>query len=180
VRLDLRLEDRLIDLVIDGVDVAIRVGSAPPDSADLVAHRLMSFRRVLVASPAYLKRAGEPKTPEALAKHDALAFAGGTVTDRWTLRSVEREAHVHINVAFRSNALHAVRELAVSGAGIALLPAWLVSDEVTRRALRILLGAWQTEPVPVNAIHRTEHRGSRRVRALVDHLRAAYAPASND
>jgi DNA-binding transcriptional LysR family regulator len=175
LRLDLRLEDRLIDLVLDGVDVAVRVGSPPPDSAELVAHRLMSFRRVMVASPGYLRRVGEPKTPEALVKYDALTYAGGTASDRWALRSAEREAHVQVNVTFRSNALHALRELAVNGAGVALLPDWLVADEVERRALRVLLSGWQTEPVPVNAIHRTEHRGSRRVRALIDHLRAAYA-----
>jgi DNA-binding transcriptional LysR family regulator len=55
------------------------------------------------------------------------------------------------------------------GAGIALLPDWLVTEEVKRRALRMVLPAWQTDLVSVNAIHRTEHRGSRRVRALVEH-----------
>jgi DNA-binding transcriptional LysR family regulator len=170
VRLSLRLEDRLIDLAFDGVDIAIRVGSTP-DSGDVVAHRLFSFQRVLVASPAYLKRRAEPKTPEALAKHDALSY----LTDTWTLSNDEREASVRVNVTFHSNALHALRELALNGAGIALLPDWLVGEEVQRRALRIVLPSWHTEPVPVTAIHRTAHRGTTRVRALLDHLRAAYA-----
>jgi DNA-binding transcriptional LysR family regulator len=176
LRIDLFLEDRLIDLALEGVDIAVRVGQAPPDSTELVAHRLFSFRRVLVASAEYLKRKGEPKTPEGLVKHDCLTYPAGQATDLWTLASDEREARVRVNVGFRCNALHALRELAVSGSGIALLPDWLVAEEVKRRALRIVLPAWQTAPVSVNALHRTEHRGTLRVRAFVDHMRAAYEP----
>jgi DNA-binding transcriptional LysR family regulator len=175
LRLDLRLEDRVLDLALEGVDVAIRVGSAPPQSTALVAHRLMTFRRVIVASPDYLKRKGEPKTPEALAKHDALTYPAGNSGDAWTVVSAEREARVALNVTFRCNALYAVRDLAVDGAGVALLPEWLVADEVRRRTLRVLLPSWKGEVVDVNAIHRTAHRGAPRVRALVEHLRNAMA-----
>jgi DNA-binding transcriptional LysR family regulator len=171
LRVDLRLEDRLIDLALEGVDVAIRVGSTPLGSADLIAHPLFTFRRVLVASPAYLRRRGEPGTPEALAKHDTLAYPG----DAWTLANAERQARVRIDVVFRCNALHAVRDLAIAGAGIALLPDWLVAGEVRSRKLRRVLPSWQTTPVGVNAIHRTELRGAPRVRALIDHLRSSYA-----
>lgn len=176
LRLDLRLEDRLIDLPLDGVDVAIRVGAAPPESTEVVAHRLASFRRVLVASPAYLKRRGEPKTPEALAKHDALTHAAGAV-DTWALLHGDREARVRVDVKFRSNALDALRKLALCGVGLALLPDWLVADDVARKALRVVLPDWRTEAVPVNALHRTAHRGAPRVRAFIEHLRAAYAAA---
>jgi DNA-binding transcriptional LysR family regulator len=175
LRLDLRLEDRVLDLALEGVDVAIRVGSAPPQSTALVAHRLMTFRRVIVASPDYLKRKGEPKTPEALAKHDALTYPAGNSGDAWTVVSAEREARVALNMTFRCNALYAVRDLAVDGAGVALLPEWLVADEVRRRTLRVLLPSWKGEVVDVNAIHRTAHRGAPRVRALVEHLRNAMA-----
>jgi DNA-binding transcriptional LysR family regulator len=65
----------VLDLALEGVDVAIRVGNPPGPTADVVAHPLASFRPLLVASPAYLKGRGEPKTPEALAKHDALTYA---------------------------------------------------------------------------------------------------------
>ena len=175
LRLDLRLEDRFADLVLEGFDVAIRVGSAPPESTQLVAHRLVSYRRVLVAAPAYLKRRGEPKTAEALARHDGLTYATGDAADSWTLAGDGREVQVPMNVAFRSNALHAVRALALEGLGIAFLPEWFVAVAVERRALRVLLPEWRSLPVEVHAIHRTEHRGAPRVRALVDHLRAALA-----
>jgi DNA-binding transcriptional LysR family regulator len=174
LRLDLRLEDRPIDLVVDGVDVAIRVGLPAPDSTGLVAQPLLSFRRALVAAPAYLKRRGEPKTPEALARHDALSFSAG-FADSWTLASGEREARVRVNAVFRSNALFALRDLAVAGAGVTMLPKWFVAGEVRRRALRFVLPAWQGEPVPVNAIYRVEQRGAPRVRALIEHLRGVFA-----
>ena len=130
LRIDLRLEDRLVNLALEGVDVAIRVGGAPADTTEFVAHRLFSFHRVLVASPTYLKRRREPKTPEALVKHDALTYPVGNSPDGWTLTDGKREARVRVNDTFRSNALHAVCELAVDGAGIALLPDWLVADAV--------------------------------------------------
>jgi DNA-binding transcriptional LysR family regulator len=174
LRVDLRLEDRLLDLALEGVDVAIRVGSPPPPTADVVAHPLASFRRLLVASPAYLKRRGEPKTPEALVKHDALTYTAPGLADVWRLVAEAREASVRLNVVFRSNAPHAVRELARAGAGIGLLPEWLVAEETRNKALRVVLPEWRVAPVTVYALHRTEHRGTRAVRALVEHLRAAY------
>ncbi len=174
LRVELRLEDRLIELALEGVDVAIRVGSVLPDSTDVIAHELMSFRRVLVAAPAYLKKRGEPKTPEALAKHDALAYPSGDAPDSWTLVHQGREARVRLNAVFRSNAPSALRALAIDGTGIALLPAWFVEEDLERRTLRLLLPGWETEPVAVRALHRREHRGSARVRALVEHLREAY------
>ncbi len=175
LRVELRLEDRLIELALEGVDVAIRVGSVLPDSTDVIAHELMSFRRVLVAAPAYLKKRGEPKTQEALAKHDALAYPSGDALDNWTLFRDEREAHIRLNAVFRSNAPSALRALAIDGTGVALLPAWFVGEEIERRALRLVLPGWQTEPVAVRALHRREHRGSARVRALIEHLRDAYS-----
>ncbi|HEX4339985.1 MAG TPA: LysR family transcriptional regulator [Polyangiaceae bacterium] len=173
IRIDLRLEDHLVDLALDGIDVAIRVGGALPEA--LIAHPLFSFRRITVASPDYTKRRGEPKTPEALARHDALAYAPGPAADTFSLSDGERETRVRVNVKFRSNALHAVRDLALSGSGVALLPDWLVAGDVKSGALRRVLPSWTTDPVTVHALHRTIHRGSPRVKALVEHLRTAYA-----
>lgn len=173
LRVDLRLEDRLIDLALEGVDVAIRVGAVLPDRTDLVAHELMSFRRVMVAAPAYLERRGEPKTPEALAKHDALSWFADAM-DTWRLVGREQETRIRLNVVFRSNAPSALRALAIDGVGIAMLPAWFVESEVERGALRIVLPQWRTEPVIVRALQRREDRGTARIRALVEHLRGAY------
>src|SRR5256885_2009132 len=116
--------------------------------------RVPLFRRVLVAAPAYLKKGGEPRTPEALAKHDALAYPSGDALDSWIIVHQEREARVRLNAVFRSNAPSALRALAIDGAGIAMLPAWLVDEDLQRRALRLVLPGWETEPVAVHALHR--------------------------
>ena len=175
LRVDLRLEDRLIDLALEGADVAIRVGTRPPEKTDVVAQRLTSYHRRVVAAPGYLRRKGEPRDPEALARLDALTSPASNPADAWTLSDGTREVRLRLEVAFRCNALQAIRDLAVAGAGVALLPEWFVADELRRRALRVVLPAWQTELVPVNAIHHARQRGAPRIRAFVEHLRVAYA-----
>ena len=175
MRVDLRLEDRLIDLALEGADLAIRVGTRPPERTDVVAHRLTSYTRRVVAAPSYLRRHGEPADPEALARLDALTSPASNPADLWMLTDGQRQVRLRLTVAFRSNALQAVRDLAVAGAGVALLPEWFVTDQLRRRTLRVLLPDWHSEVVPVNAIHRIKHRGASRIRAFVDHLRNAYA-----
>jgi DNA-binding transcriptional LysR family regulator len=117
LRLDIRLEDRFIDLVLEGVDVAIRGGTAPPISTDLIAHDLYTWRRILVAAPSYLKRHGVPKLPAALARHDALSQAIDATTESWQLVNGTRRERVRLNVRCSSNAGHVLRDLAVDGAG---------------------------------------------------------------
>ena len=176
LRIDLRLEDRLVDLVVEDVDVAIRVGSPAPDRTDLIAQKLLEFPRVVVAAPEYLKRRGEPRTPEALAKHDGLTNAADPAARAsWSLGGEGREVRGRVNVVFSSNAPHALRELALAGAGLALLPRFLVADDLRRGALRHVLPAWQSESVTANAIFRSKHKEAPRIRMLVEHLRRAYA-----
>lgn len=177
LRVDLRLEDHMADLVAEGVDVAIRAGAAAPDSASLVARRIMTYQRVAVASPKYLKRRGEPRTPDALARHDALVHVGASPTaGLWRFSRDGSETAVEVRGALRCNAPYALRDACVAGLGVALLPAWLVEDDVTAGRLRVVLRAYETPAVAVSALYRTELRGAPRVRAFVDHLAAACAP----
>ncbi|HEY2735099.1 MAG TPA: LysR family transcriptional regulator [Polyangiales bacterium] len=178
LRVDLILEDRLVDLALEGIDVAIRVGGVLSDSGELIAKPLGSFPRVLVAAPDYVRRKGEPKTPESLAKHAALTFSTGALSEQWVLSNDEREARVRLHAVFRSNALDALRQLALAGAGIALLPEWLVDRDLAQRSLRRVLSDWRIAPPTVYAIHRTAQRGAPRVRAFIDHLFATYAQSS--
>ncbi|HEY2517433.1 MAG TPA: LysR family transcriptional regulator [Polyangiaceae bacterium] len=171
--LELQLEDRAVDLTPEGVDVAVRVGMPPPERTDLVAHALVTYERVLVASPSYLRKRGTPPRPESLAKHDALMHFMGP-TGSWTLRSGEHEVRVRPRVAFRSNALHALRQLAAQGDGIAQLPRWFVGPALASGELRLVLGEWRPEPVTAHAIHRTEQRGTARVKTMIDYLRGSY------
>ena len=130
----------------------------------------------LVASLDYLDRRGEPETPEALASHDLLVHLGAPgITPGWQLFGEGREVRVEGLTSFRTNALLALRDGVLSGAGIAMLPGWLVRDEIERGTLHRLLPAWSAPPARVFLLHRVELRGALRVRVFVDHLRAVFA-----
>jgi DNA-binding transcriptional LysR family regulator len=175
LNVDLRLEDRVVDLVAEAVDVAIRT-LPPPVTHTIVAHPLMSYRRVLVGSPTYLRRRGEPKQPEDLSDHDAVSDArdsGLRVT--WAVRRFRHERRGQPVVRLRCNARYAVRDAALQHVGLALLPQWLVEDDVKRNRLRIVLRQWEFERTRVNALHRVELRGTPRVRIFVEHLRKELA-----
>jgi DNA-binding transcriptional LysR family regulator len=170
--IELRLEDRLVDFVGEGVDVAIRAGVAPPDSTSYVAHPLATFARRLVAAPAYLKRRGSPRSPEQLAQHACLVqLAGAGNVVRWKLsrKAVTRE--VEVKGPVQCNAPLALRDLAVAGLGVALLPEWLVDEDLDAGRLQPVLKEWSSPSVSAWAVHRVELRSSPRVRALLSVLR---------
>lgn len=168
LRIDLRLEDRVVDLVSEGVDVAIRAGIRVPDSAGLVAHPLASWDRWVVAAPAHLERHGTPTSPGELAEHEAILHLPG---GPWRFRREDDDEVVQPVGRLRTNALLAVRDAALAGHGVAALPAWLVAPEIAAGSLLRLVPDWSLPRVSTCAIHRTELRGAARVRALVEHLR---------
>jgi DNA-binding transcriptional LysR family regulator len=170
--IDLRLEDQLVDLVAEGVDVAVRAGSPPPDSTAFVAHAIFAMQRVLVASPRWLKRHGTPREPEQLTRHDSLiqVTPAGTVVP-WFLG--EGEGHensraIDVHGRLRSNAPSALRDLALAGAGVAFLPDWLVAPDIERGALRRVLPRWSSTPITAWLIHSSELRGAPRIRAFLE------------
>ena len=175
LRLDLRFEDRLVDLALEDVDIAIRVAALPPLSTEIIAHPLTSWRRIVVAAPGYLRRRGEPKTPAALAEHAAVSPLRDAVTETWKLVNGTTAASVRVKVRCSCNAGNVLRDLAIEGAGVALFPAWYVAEDLRARRLRHLLDGWESEPVVIHALYRTAHRNERRVRLVVDHLRVVYA-----
>jgi DNA-binding transcriptional LysR family regulator len=179
LRVDLRLEDQPVDLVADGVDIAVRAGLLPPDTTTLVAQPLAAGERVVVAAPAYLKRHGEPKTPAALSSHEALIHLhAGAGVGVWTLHQPGNSVTVEVRGPLRTNALHAIRNAALSGAGIALLPLFLVDADVRARRLRVLsLGGFRPAGQRVYALVRTEARSRARVRAFLEHAREELSRA---
>ncbi|WAS95333.1 LysR family transcriptional regulator [Nannocystis punicea] len=178
LRVDLRLEDRLTDLVGDGIDVAIRATTLLPSASDaLIAVPLVTVPRVAVAAPSYLRRRGEPKEPAALARHDALVqvYGSGAPATRWRFSRPPREETVPVREVLACNVLAVLRDAAVAGLGVALLPDWLVAAELASGQLRAILPQWSTTGASVAALYRVELRGTPRVRAFVEHLRRALA-----
>lgn len=175
LRVDLRLEDRLVDLVTEGVDIAIRGGSPLPDSTSLIARPLTTFQRVVVASPAYLRRCGTPTTPADLPRHDALAHLGASgIADRWHFTKDGVESVAELRSSLRTNAIYALRDGALAGLGLALLPDWLVAADVAAGRLKILLRGFATKPTVISAVHRTELRGGQCIKAFIDHFVRTY------
>jgi len=175
---DLLLEDRNQDLVQDAVDLAVRVGETLVDSTSVVAQRLGSFRRILVASPGYLDGRGAPRSAAELARHAALVQpqleAGAGV---WVLAGEGRVETVRVESRVACNAPLALRELAVAGLGIALLPDWLVATDLATGRLRRVLPTLGSPEVPVTALYRVEQRGWPRLRPVLDALRDGFRRA---
>jgi len=166
--IDLRLEDQLIDLVSEGVDVAIRAGSLPPDSTSLIAQPMMRMDRIVVAAPRWLRKHGVAREPEQLARRQCLVQvtpAGSVV--RWRLQRGGEERTVEVHGGLRSNAPIALRAWAVAGAGMAYLPEWLVQEDIARQQLRRVLPEWSSPPLSAWAVYRTELRGAQRLQAFL-------------
>ena len=174
LNIDLRLEDQLVDLVGEGVDIAVRAGSPPPNSTAYLAHPLFAMRRVLVAAPTWLKKHGTPMRPEQLTRHDCLVqlTTAGTVV-RWFLQregpdgSVDEQWTVDVQGRLRVNTPLALRDLALDGLGLAYLPEWVVADDLAAGRLRQVLPEWRSAPLSAWAIYRAELRGTPRIRAVL-------------
>lgn len=174
-RLDVRFEDRVVDLVLDDVDLAVRVHGKPPLSTEIVARPLSQWSRVVVASPSWVRRHGEPSSPATLARYGALSTTPDPRGESLVLVDGDRRARVTLDVRTSCNDGRVIHSLVLDGRGVAVLPAWFVRADVSAKRLRRLLPGWQTEPVVVHALYRAAHRNERRVRALVEHLREVYS-----
>ena len=174
VLLSLDLSDAFVDLVADGIDVGVRIAAAVP--AGLDAHRLGDSRRVLCASPAYLARAGTLERIGDLSAHRLLAAAGQMP---WRLVAGTRRASVDRASHVRTNSSELVRELALSGVGIALRSLWDVGEALRVGALVRVLPEWEgMRDVAIWAVHPRAPIVAPAVRAFVAFLREVVDPAA--
>ncbi|APR85216.1 Transcriptional regulator, LysR family protein [Minicystis rosea] len=168
VRVSLRCDDRMHDLVAEGIDVAIRMLVEPP--AEVVARVLADDRRGLYASPAYLKTHRAPKAVDALVDHALLRYGAGEGAVDLALRAGGAEMRVKAPAVFSSDNVLAVREAACAGLGIAELPEYLVEGELARgRLVEVLPGVVPTRR-RVYAVYLPSRYQPARVRALLDRL----------
>ncbi len=166
---------RLVDLVHEGYDLAIRVG--PLADSTLSARRLGALRYALYAAPAYLARRGTPDAPEALAGHAGVVFAGGSHAPAWTLLSGSQQRRVEPEARLVANNSFAVREAATAGLGIALLPRLVAAPALAAGTLLPILPDWQAAPVPVHAVYASARYLTPKVRAFIDLAVEAFADA---
>jgi DNA-binding transcriptional LysR family regulator len=153
VELRLVLLDRVVSLAEEGIDLGVRIG-ALPDSA-LRARLVGQVRSVVCASPEYLARAGTPRTPEALAKHDCIAFTTTTpIPNRWSFASASgRERSIAVRPRLTVNTAQSAIDAAVAGLGVVRVISYQVKQVVADRKLRIVLPSSGAEPIPVHLVH---------------------------
>ncbi len=176
VRVRLLLLDRMVNVVDEGVDVAVRIAHLP-DSA-LLATAVGSVRRMLVASPAYLARHGRPKKPADLAAHRCISATGLTPSETWTFRR-GRALHVRVSPALSVNHVETALRSAAAGAGITTALSYQVATQLERGTLVRLLPAYEPPPVPVQLVFPAGNARAAKVRAFLElaapRLRAALA-----
>lgn len=168
LRIDLVLTDSMVDLVEEGIDVAIRV-AAPRDSS-LIARRIAVDRRLVCASPSYLADQGRPRTPADLAGHNCLIY--GTVSNAdWRFDGPAGRETVRVASNFEANSGEAVRDLALAGVGIARLATFLVGDDIAAGRLERLLADYhEPQENVIHAVYPSRRHLSPKVRAFVDTL----------
>jgi DNA-binding transcriptional LysR family regulator len=174
VRVELTLTDRLVNLIEENVDVAVRIGELR--DSGLIARKLASCRMILCASPAYLKRMGAPKHPNEINDHVCLFYTHWLDGDEWRFERKNEKTVVHVGqAALRSNNGDAIAEAASEGAGIALQPSFIAGPLIKQGRLVELLPAWRAAEFGVFAVHPQNRFVPAKSRAFVDHLANAYA-----
>jgi DNA-binding transcriptional LysR family regulator len=163
---ELRLEDRIVSLVEDGVDLAVRIGELADST--LVARQLGTMRRIVVASPAYLKARGEPKRPAEIASHDTIQFGATSGLVDW--RFVEDGKEVRASSAPRlvTNSADAAIQYAAVGGGLTRVRAYQAADALKRGRLKIVLQKFELPPQPINIVYPTSRLLSAKVRTFID------------
>ena len=174
--MELMFSDRLVDLVDEKIDVAVRMGTlAEGESDQLVARRLAPNRRLLCAAPGYLARMGTPEVPEDLAGHACLHFSLFIGGDAWQLRNGERSVRIKIDPVMRADNGEALRHAALGGSGITLLGTFLAGDDLRAGRLVPVLPRWSVPESSIWAVYPSARFLPQKVRVFVDYLVEAFS-----
>ncbi len=173
VEVELRMNDAFVDLVGEGLDLAIRVG----DLADpaLIARRIGTTRRVTVASGDYLARHGTPLVPADLLQHECIVYTRLATGHRWFFEGPSGPIAVDVRGRFSADNSEAMREAVIGGAGIAVVPVWLFTDEIERQKVHILLDDFEPRQLPIHAVYSSRRQLAAKVRAMIDFLADEFA-----
>ena len=175
VKTMLTVTDQVVDLVEQGLDLAIRVGRLSDSS--LVARKIGSARRVICASPCYFKKADTPKTPTDLARHSCLTFRTQPGANAWQFRGPAGSSVVRVSGSMFANDGECLSAAAVEGLGLVLLPLWLVGHEIKQGRLREVLSDYRPDPeeTPLYAVYPRQQYLPPKLRAMIDFLVEQFA-----
>jgi DNA-binding transcriptional LysR family regulator len=170
LRLDLRFEDRVTDLLADGIDVAIRADVRMPDSTFIVSRKLVSYERILCGSPAFLRRHDHVSAVADLARLPCIVH-GTPPETTWTFETSSGPQSVVVDERVRTDNILSIRALAVAGVGIGWLPKWLALEEFRARRLKhVLPDAAVLSPMIIYGLTHKQMRGGAAIRAVLDFL----------
>jgi DNA-binding transcriptional LysR family regulator len=163
---ELRLSDRMINLVEDGVDLAVRIGHLSDSS--LVARHVGEMRRIVVASNNYLRQRGEPKTPQAVASHETIQFGAMTAPPDWRFVEDGQEIRVVCTPRLTTNSADAALDYAEQDGGLTRVMAYQAAAALKRGRLRIVLAKFEQPPLPIHIVYPTSRLLSAKVRSFID------------
>jgi len=169
IELDLRLDDRRVNIVEEGFDLVIR-GSDRLEDSSLIARKLLTLDHVLCCAPAYLEHAAAPRTPEELRRHNCVQFTLSGHADEWSFHKAGRSVSVPINGRYKVTSSLAVRDALRAGFGISLTPRLYVRDDLAAGRLVALLEEWTPVETTLYAIYPSARHVQAKVRAFVDFL----------
>lgn len=166
IHIRLLLSDRVVNLLEDHVDMAVRIGTLPDSS--LIATRVGAVGPVVFASPAYLAARGTPRTPEDLATHDCISFDGITPTDHWDFQREGAQLQVPIRPRLRANTVEGVVEAALADLGLARILSSAIRQPLAHGALRAVLQDYDMPPVPISLVYPSQRLLPLKLRAFMD------------
>jgi DNA-binding transcriptional LysR family regulator len=184
VKIDLRLHDGFIDLVEQGIDVAVRIGDLPDSS--LIARRVGTTHRMLVAHRSYLrslpKGTKAPTIPEDLSQHNCVVYTELPMRNAWNFTAgpgasepVGTTRVVRVEGNLQTNSSEAIRASILAGMGIGYSPRWLFDQELASGEVQQLLPDWEPPAIPIHLVSPRERRHSAKVKAFVEHVGQAMA-----
>ena len=173
VKIDLNLSDDFVDIVEQGIDVAIRIGELADSS--LLARRIGTTQRALVASKSYIEQMkqtlGLPEHPAELAQYQCIIYTALQSRNVWEFSAQDgTTTKVRVNGNFQSNSSEAIREAGLRGLGICYSPIWLFEDALKSGEMAILMQAWTMRPLPIQVVYPAERKNSAKVRAFIEYL----------
>ncbi|MGD8569797.1 MAG: LysR family transcriptional regulator [Gammaproteobacteria bacterium] len=169
LNLELSISDKLVDIVDEGIDIAIRIGELPDSS--LIAKRISPCRYVVCASPNYLKQHGKPETPDDLTQHNCLLFQFWDAPNQWQFLSRDNQfINIKVQGEIVSNNSLALRKIMLSGGGISMAPTFLVGDDIINGRLVPVLTDYHIKPISIYVVYPHRQYLTAKARAFLEFL----------
>lgn len=175
IRLDLTFSDGLANPVEEELDLVIRIGNLDRAGVNWILRKLMSYTRKVCASPAYFRQHGKPEHPNDLANHNCLRFSYSVGHNTWRFKRESEICEVNVNGSLVANNSEVLRQVCLEGAGLILMPTWLIGEDIRKGQLETVLDDFQFYPhadidTGIYALSLPNRRHSLRVQTFVDYL----------